>query len=327
MSYEKLVPLIKKTGSQLSPREFHSCINVVFHDIEAAQYDSLHNDMAESLQEQINLLIDDLFNSSAINLKNITVLDIGAGTGLSAQMLINSKLGPYIKKMTLLDTSLNMLVKAEEKAKRWNKDYALINSDVSTLNESFDVIIICSVLHHIPELERFLRVVDNLLKPKGILIHLQDPNGDYLTEKTYITRINQFKNELNSLPKKKTIKQIIPKKWKHYINRVLGRKTYIDVINDYLLKEKVIKHRMTADEIWSVTDIHVESKLNKENAGISFKFLKQQFRNYKLISQRSYGFYGLLKSELTKEYIQKENSLILKKDLNGRNLSCIWIKG
>ncbi|MDP3353549.1 MAG: class I SAM-dependent methyltransferase [Flavobacteriaceae bacterium] len=326
MSYYKLLPLVKKTGSQLSPKEFQKRINIVFHDYEADHYDKLHCDMKESLQEQINLLVDDLFISKIETLNNLCLLDIGAGTGLSTQMLLNTKLGFQIENITLLDTSINMLKYAEEKAKKWQKKYSIINSDISSLSDSFDIIMICSVLHHIPELDKFLSQVDSLLKPGGILIHLQDPNGDYLEDKIYINRIEQYNKELNSLSKKKTIKQIIPKNWKHFINRLIGRKTYIDLVNNQLLKEKVIKRRMSADEIWSVTDIRVESKLNKEEIGISFKFLKQHFRNYKLISHRSYCFFGFLKSTLTVEYVQKENNLIKKKELNGRNISCIWVK-
>jgi hypothetical protein len=119
---------------------------------------------------------------------------------------------------------------------------------------------------------------------------------------------------------------MIPKKWKHYINRVIGRKTYIDLVNDQLIKENIIKYRMSADEIWSVTDIHVESEYNIENVGISLKFLKQLLVNYKLINQRSYGFYGPLKNELILEYKIKEDKLMHNNSLFGRNISCIWIK-
>ena len=55
MSYTSLLPLLKKTGSPLSPEDFQARINVVFHDFESDHYDSMHDDMWESLQEQINL--------------------------------------------------------------------------------------------------------------------------------------------------------------------------------------------------------------------------------------------------------------------------------
>lgn len=326
MSYSTLIPLIKKTGSQLSPEKFQERINIVFHDNEASHYDKMHLDMWESLQEQINLLVDDLYKNESIPVNKINLLDIGCGTGLSTQILLNSKLGSHIDNITLLDTSPNMLKFAEEKAKRWNKTHALINGHVSDLKEKYDCIIICSVLHHIPDLKLFLSQVDNVLNSGGILIHLQDPNGDYLDDFDYLKRVNAYTSEMNTLPKNIKITNLIPKKWKQYINRQLGRKTYIDIVNDQLIAENVIKKRMTADEIWSVTDIHVETKNNSINKGISFQFLQNQLNNFTLINQRSYGFFGALKSDLTSNFKEMEEQFILKNELNGRNISCIWIK-
>ncbi|MGK4569281.1 class I SAM-dependent DNA methyltransferase [Flavobacterium sp. 3HN19-14] len=173
MSYNSLLPLIKKTKSNLSPEEFQSVINVVFHDFEAAHYDAMHSDMRDSLQEQVDLLVKDLFEKRQIESDNLSLLDIGCGTGLSTQAILNSGLGKHIAAITLLDTSPNMLVQAEEKAKQWGKSYTLVNGHLSEVTAKFDIVVICSVLHHIPDLEKFLAEVSNVLNPGGILIHLQ----------------------------------------------------------------------------------------------------------------------------------------------------------
>jgi ubiquinone/menaquinone biosynthesis C-methylase UbiE len=326
MSYNTLVPLIKKTKSQLSPEEFQERINVVFHDHEANHYDNIHKDMWESLQEQINLLIKDIFESNNCFSNNLRLLDIGCGTGLSTQLMLNSELEPHISDVTLLDSSSNMLKKARLKADGWNKNCRIVNGYVSDIKEKFDIVLICSVLHHIPDLKVFLNQVDNVLKTDGIIIHLQDPNGDFLSNPFYLERLEEFRIEMKSLGQNKRVVNIIPKKWKSFINRRLGRKNYIDLVNDQLLAEKVIKKRMSADEIWSVTDIHVESKNEYLNKGISFHFLKEQLENYTLINKRSYGFYGVLKSDLNSKYKEKEEKFISKNDLSGRNISCVWRK-
>lgn len=326
MSYTHLLPLIKKSGSPLTPEGFHEKINVIFHDHEADHYDVMHNNMWQSLQEQIDLLVGDLFDSGVEVGQKLSLLDIGCGTGLSSQILINSKLGSHIEKVTLLDTSANMLKQAELKARQWNKEYKIINSQVSGLTEQFDVVIICSVLHHIPELEQFLKQLDSIVKPGGILIHLQDPNGDYLRDPKYLKRVEEYKVEVRPDKKRNSVTNLIPKRWKNYINNSIGKKTYIDLINDQLIAQKAISKRMTAEEIWSVTDIHVENKSNKLNKGISLGFLAAQLGNFKLISQRSYAFYGFLKSDLNDKFKQKEDELIAQKQLNGRNISCLRIK-
>lgn len=325
MSYDTFLPLLKKTGSTLSPEKFHERINIVFHDFEADFYDEMHHDMRESLQQQIDLLVSDLFSSNQPTTKNLSLLDVGCGTGLSTQIVLNSKLGNYIESISLLDSSPKMLLKAEQKAAMWNKKYKLLNGYVIDVNQKFDVIIICSVLHHIPQLEAFLQQIDAILNPGGILIHLQDPNGDNLSDKTYLERISEYQSEQKSVKKKKKIVDLFPKNLRNFINRQIGRKTYIDKINDQLIKEKTIKNRMTADELWSVTDIHVETK-NNNNKGISLQFLKNNLSNFELIKFRSYGFYGVLKSDLPENYKAKEETFIMQNQINGRNISCLWIK-
>lgn len=326
MSYDALLPLIKSKKSPLTPEQFHARVNVVFHDFEAHHYDNIHNDMRESLQEQIDLLIGDLQKNNFPKHQELRLLDIGCGTGLSTQILLHSALGPAISHITLLDTSPNMLQYAEEKAKNWGKDYELVNADIAQLNQKFDVVIICSVLHHIPNLGRFLSKVDQLLNENGILIHLQDPNGDFLAHPQYKERMARYAKVLGAQPAKFSLKKLFPKKWKQYLNRKRGKKTYIDLVNDTLLAEKTISKRMSADEIWSVTDIHVETKNEVENKGISLGFLKKELHNFRLINQRSYGFYGFLKSDLLPEFQKEEVRFIAQNDPSGRNLSAIWVK-
>lgn len=326
MYLDSIKPILKKSGSTLSLQEFQSIINVVFHDYEADHYDVIHENMKISLQEQVDILIEDLIKNRNFESNNLSLLDVGCGTGMSTELLLNSKIGSAIKKISFLDTSSKMLQYAETKAKSWNINYELIHSDISNLETKYDVIIVCSVLHHIPDLKTFLTKIDSILNKNGILIHLQDPNGDYLLHPDYIKRLEIYKLEENSKTKKINVRNLLPKKLKNFISRQLGKKTYIDLVNDKLLELKAIKNRMTADEIWSVTDIHVETKNFIEHKGISFSFLKNQLKNFTIISQHSYGFYGLLRSDLPTNFQQNELEYINTNNLTGRNIACLWIK-
>jgi len=323
MSYQSLIPLIKKTGSSLTPEKFHERINIVFHDFESAHYDSLHKDMWDSLQEQINLLVNDSIKHEKPT-KSLSMLDVGCGTGLSTKLMLESPLKSNISEITLLDTSPKMLEQAEAKAKTWNTPYHLINGNISVVTKIYDIIIISSVLHHIPDLKAFLSHISKALNPNGILLHLQDPNLDYLNDPDYIERKNAYKKIGKESDSNKGLKSIIPKSLFRWIKRLLNRKDYIDHINDQLIAEKSIKKRMSSDEIWSVTDIHVETE--EETKGISLIFLKEQLQNFKLINARSYAFYGFLKSDLVPSYRDKEQQFIDANQMNGRNISCVWVK-
>lgn len=326
MSYSKLIPLLQKKGSSLTPEQFQERVNIVFHNHEAIHYDQMHTDMKESLQEQIDLLAHDILKSTTLS-KPLKMLDIGCGTGLSSQMLLNSPLGKHIHSVTLLDTSRGMLQKAAEKAKAWNVKYELKNGYVSDVNDTFDVVIICSVLHHIPDLSGFLKQLNSVINPNGILIHLQDPNSDYLHDAQLLARAKQYADATkNKSRAANTPISIIPKSIRKWVKKLIGRKDYIDLINDQLLLEKVITKRMTADEIWSVTDIQIEMDKGEENGGISYAFLQEKLVNFQAVSHRSYGFFGLLKSDLLPEFKVDESECIAANQLNGRNLSAAWIK-
>ncbi len=326
MSYSKLIPLLQKKGSSLTPEQFQERVNIVFHNHEAIHYDQMHTDMKESLQEQIDLLVSDIQKSTTPT-KPLKMLDIGCGTGLSSQMLLNSSLGKHVQSVTLLDTSPGMLQKAAEKAKTWNVNYELKNGYLSDVNDTFDVVLICSVLHHIPDLNGFLKQLDAVLNSDGILIHLQDPNSDYLHDAKLLARAKRYADATKNKSKiAKTPASIIPKSVRKWIKKLIGRKDYIDLINDQLLLEKVITKRMTADEIWSVTDIQIEMDKGEENGGISYAFLQEQLVNFQPVSHRSYGFFGLLKSDLSAEFKIEEADCIASNQLNGRNLSAAWIK-
>jgi 2-polyprenyl-3-methyl-5-hydroxy-6-metoxy-1,4-benzoquinol methylase len=324
MSFERLAYLVKKTESPLSLQDFHSRINIVFHNHEAMHYDELHKDMWESLQEQFDLLVLDLLPGYKPN-HQLKLLDVGCGTGLSTEKLLNTQLGNFIESIVLLDTSPKMLEQAKKRAVNWNKQFELVNATCDTLTEKFDIIIVCSVLHHIPDLDAFLNKIDNLLNPNGLLIHLQDPNGDYAQDPEFKSREHQLRH-LQKFKKPIRFIDLLPKAIKHKINLFLGRKNYIDLINDELFREKTIRHRLTADEIWSVTDIHVESEHNEYAGGISFTYLKNKLEDFTLLSHRTYGFYGALKHDLPPDLQINESKWIAENKLNGRNLGCVWLK-
>src|SRR5690606_38168246 len=117
-----------------------------------------------------------LFNNHPAVREQLSLLDIGCGTGLSSQLLLASELGKSINQITLADTSAEMLEQATQKARSWGKPFKVALGEISQLNETFDVIMISSVLHHIPDIKGFMKEVDRLLNPGGILIHMQDPN-------------------------------------------------------------------------------------------------------------------------------------------------------
>jgi ubiquinone/menaquinone biosynthesis C-methylase UbiE len=319
--YRSLVPLMKLKSPLTDVKHFHDCVNKIFHDQEARYYDKIHDEMWKSLPAQFDLIVKDM-PEQIKEKKDLRLLDVGCGTGLATAFLLNTSLGKNINEIHLLDTSLQMLLKAKKKAKGWGKNFKLINGEISNTEDNYDVILISSVLHHIPDIPTFLGEISRVQNDQGVLITVHDPAKESIESDLYKNRCQEYRNHQASNVKKRPISARIFNR----VRRMLTRTDYIDKINRQLLNDHIIKESLTEVELWSITDIHVEGLPYSASNGISRQLLSDHLPRYSLKSYRTYCFYGLLTSHLDNRYQHFEQELILKHDLYGRNFSSLWIK-
>lgn len=312
--------LVEKKSNLTDVNSFHKAINVIFHDIEAKYYDTLHAEMWESLQPVYDSFFQNFDFSKYSKLK---VLDIGCGTGLSTQMLINTPVNQQISEVFLLDTSKVMLEKAKSRLDKGKIKFHLFHGELAELEEeNFDFILISSVLHHIPNLQDFFNEINKRLKIGGLLFHIHDPNGDAIKNELYLSRVATLKAEMVNRNKRFDVR--LTNKLKRISN---GKNPdYIAEVNEILINNGIVHTPLADYEIWSVTDIHVEDLPYSTNNGISIKTLIKTLHNFKLITAKSYCFYGVLYSKLITTFKKKELALFKKNDMNGRNIACLWEK-
>jgi 2-polyprenyl-3-methyl-5-hydroxy-6-metoxy-1,4-benzoquinol methylase len=317
---ESLRPLLRAKGGKYSLEEFHERVNVVFHDYESTEYDALHQAMWESLPEQFGLLTDDLL-AEAGELSALRVLDVGCGTGLSSELLLGTRLGGRIQKIDLLDTSSGMLEACGRRSASWKVDHELIEGTVDDVSgRRYDLVLTCSVLHHIPDHESFIKAISAVLEPGGVFMHLQDPNGDAQSSSVLSARVRRLRNF-------SLVTRAIAKLSRIVRSRVqAGDETYIEDINRRLLAEGVIVTPLTPGELWSITDIHVNDLPYSSGEGVSLGTLKRVLRDYQLISARTYGHFGQLRSDLPQRFRTIEDELNDRKAASGFFLGAIWRK-
>lgn len=320
--YGSLRPLIEKKGIIKDEKQFHQTVNVVFHNFESKYYDEFHQEMWESLPFQYQFLMDDI-GKYLKNKSNLKLLDIGCGTGLATEMLLKTVAGPSISDICLVDTSPKMLEIASKRAKKWGRNFKLLNKEIDYVEGKFDIILVSSVLHHIPDLEAFLTEVSRLQSENGIFITIHDPNGDAIDDGIYLSRCEEYSQAIHDNNRKKSN---IGKRIFNKIKRTLKVPNYIDLINQKLLKDKIIHTPLDEIEIWSVTDLHVEGLPYSIGRGISKDLLIKRLPCYDLLSYRTYSFYGTLYSNLDSDYRLRENNLARQKDPKGRNFCSAWIK-
>ena len=116
----------------------------------------LANLVCQAVEKQIDVLPDK------------EILDFGGGTGLLALPLANQA-----KSVTLVDISEKMLEQARLKAEQQDiKNIQFLEQDLleKPLEQEFDLIIVCRVLHHMPDLDEALSLFYQHLRKDGQLL-------------------------------------------------------------------------------------------------------------------------------------------------------------
>lgn len=312
---------MRNHGAVCSPEDFQSEVNVTFHKYESEVYDELHLDMWESLPLQFQLLAGDVLEKSPGLSDSLAMLDIGCGTGLASDCLKRTALGKRITTIDLLDTSANMLLRASQRAKTWSVPFRCIEGLLGAANvkEHYDLIVMCSVLHHIPDLPEFLKAIQRLQTTGGIFLHLQDPNGDYLADSVLRERIKQAEKESPQPASRFHPRRVLGRLYRELTGT--QRNDYIAKTNRELLERGIIKSPLAVPDLFSVTDIHVN-----DGQGISLREIGHCLPDYELISERSYGFSGKLGNSMSEHLRKQEERLIADHALNGFHLAAAWRK-
>jgi hypothetical protein len=215
-----------------------------------------------------------------------------------------------------------MLSRASHRADHWPVAVKTHCCSIPELpqTEQFDVILACSVLHHIADLTTFLDQIRLHQSAGGLFIHLQDPNADYADDQHYLSRLTQCREQArqNRTP---LIRKLTPRRVYRRIARALSeRQNYIAEANRTLLHSGIITRKMAASDIWHVTDIRISPILN----GVSLRSMRSLLAHYDLIASRSYAFFGEMGENLPAQFEAEEARLIEQHALNGHLVAAAW---
>ena len=116
----------------------------------------LANLVCQAVEKQIDFLSDK------------EILDFGGGTGL-----LTLPLAKQAKSVTLVDISDKMLEQARLKAEQQDiKNIQFLEQDLlkNPLEQEFDLIVVCRVLHHMPDVDVALSLFHQYLQEDGQLL-------------------------------------------------------------------------------------------------------------------------------------------------------------
>ena len=318
-SHEIVSNIMSRYGVRCTPEEFHAAVNVAFHEFESQVYDQIHANMWESLPLQFALLVDDCLRAYPNAPQKIRLLDIGAGTGLASHCLLQTPIGQRIVTIDLLDTSKSMLEQAISRSASWKVP---VRSRLGLIDDLpaenlYDMIVTCSVLHHVPDLRAFFARIREHQAPGGIFLHLQDPNFELLdkadSEKT------------GGAVKKTLLEQVLrftPRRiWARIIRQLAGiqGEDYVSKTNRALIEAGFITEPLKVADLYAITDIHVSN-----GKGIRFEAVQRWLPDYVCLSRRSYGFFGKLWSDLPPNLKAEEERLSRENNLDGNHVAAAW---
>lgn len=147
--------------------------NIEEHKKEAKYYDTIHTELFNYYeQKRINKALDVIINNFD---KNCKILDVGCGTGnLTIKILERG-----FKNITSVDISKEMMNELMRKVKNYNHNIKFIVSDVDSFLENniskFDIILMGSVLHHLPDYVNTLKKIKRVLNKKGCIYATHEP--------------------------------------------------------------------------------------------------------------------------------------------------------
>jgi SAM-dependent methyltransferase len=317
---ESVCGIMQRHGARCSPAEFLASINLIFHEFESEVYDDAHAHMWEILPPQFSLLVDDCLQCPPGLPPEIRLLDIGCGTGLAADCILQTAIRPRIKSVDLLDTSPNMLRRALGRISGRDVPTESHLGTIESLpaEKRYEVIVTSSVLHHIPDLPEFLAAVRSIQAAGGVFLHLHDPNGDAnqdaeLRERRALASRRLLPDWASRFSPGRIVGRIV--------RELTGRRgqDYISKTNRALVEKGILVTPLSSDEIYAITDIHAQ-----EGTGIAVSRMKAWMPDYECISQRSYGFFGKSSNELSPRYRKLEEDLIRQRASNGSKIGAAW---
>lgn len=150
--------------------------NILRHDLESKYYDDIFE--IKTSYKYGSVINSELAFAGIDATKRILVLDAACGTG---KIALNLKAYGSRARVVGCDISSGILGRAKEKAeeKGFSGETAWLRCDCESLplkSESFDLVICSSSLHHFPNYLLFLRESRRILKKKGYLAILEEPN-------------------------------------------------------------------------------------------------------------------------------------------------------
>ncbi len=331
--YEVFCPLMKRFGATCSPKAFYWAVNDALHAAEAAVYDDRH---ATMYLEAGGAVWERLLSYLPDSPQTLRILDVGCGTGLVGHFMA-VHVPHRVESLTLMDPCANMIAIARKKAASWPFDTIVAQCHIESLDVAtrFDVVTINSVLHHVVELEAFVKRVQDLVKPGGLLLTGQDPRALAATLGDAVLAARRLKKQVPywDIRQRLHSSPLVGKYWGHIARSVRrlvkmegGMTELARKASSTLLAKGIVSRPMDETSLYTVTDVHVPRQVGKGGEGIDENCLLQWMTEMTLVAMHTYRFHDAEFTHLSAVQRDQELAWWRANDPHGATMALVFQK-
>ncbi len=269
-------------------------VNRIFHDLTAGLYDNRHPEIFGKERERIRSIFMNLYK------KRMTVLDAGAGSGFvywAVKDLVSAD------RFYMLDVSAGMLKIARNRCPECH----YINASALSMpfkENTFDIVVFNSVLHHLPDLHTVAEEVYRILKVGGKVVINHEPNFRFSTNPILWYQFLILNGLIRWMNPVKGVKRII--------TRIRGaRNPTYDRINQHLMSMGLIDKPLQYERISAYIDyLSPTAGYIRRGRGVSLKPFEKLFR---VIHVETYDHLGKISEKFSCRILKMYEDLLKKR--------------
>lgn len=320
-----------RCGAPLPLDDFVTIVSNAYHEVEAPFYDEVRSELLQMLIPVLESFLSKSLGSLPGN--QLQAVDVGCGTGFASVRLME-RARARMGELVCVDLSPHMLERCRQKLKGNPKVHFLLGG-VEALGDQeagFDLVISCSVVHHMLQVPSFLARVSRLVKPGGFYLMLHEPSRRFYRNPA----CNALMVECSARARKRPWHRYVdPRAYVRTVRRMIqwrGLSPTQEQTSRLLQERGVTERPLRDEEIAVLVDVHAPPLRPEEwpgwQGGLDAAELKANFVSaLTLVEFRSYGFLGpLYKDRVPRQCWQKAQRLAERFPEDGANFCALWRK-